>query len=1356
MTPSFIDASTHKQSGTEKDTRTNTTTNTTTSSSSSLLPLHVILPAKPLLPDSYVLTQAPHIHSPLANEVATIDTNTSSVSPTDPLSLDPNHKVDPNNKTSSGGKLTGSSNKSWTRSQDPTPLPMTSELGYPMGESTSHSFNVNSFNTYNIPGQSSVPISRSSSASGTVKETNRVHLEYDPVNKRKILNTYEILREIGRGEHGKVKLAKDLEHNELVAIKIVSRKSKKNRPTLRFKHSPQDVANASDRFIHKLDDYEKKIKREIAIMKKCDQKHIVKLREVLDDKRTFKIYLVLEYMEKGEIKWKKTLKELHQCKNNNECGDDEIPCVSKTCAVVQPTTTAIDYDDDDDYLLSETYAPNLTFKQSRKIFRDVLLGLEYLHKQGIVHRDIKPANLLVSADNVVKISDFGVSFASSLNSNDEGVLMNELELAKTAGTPAFFAPELCQTNFSGSSINLTKNIPPNNINYKIDIWALGVTLYCLLFGKVPFNADSEFKLFQVIVNDDLKFPVDRFSFSAPTPVSQEEFDLAKDLLTKLLDKNSATRWDIAEIKQHPFTLMDLNEGTEEYNDFFHLNDLQNINTNTGATTSELQSQVDLSSTNMLLYASPKMHSLCPLYELDTTNSSSDNNSVVGLGARVKKSLFNALKNGMTVEKNSSTESSEQSSHFNSKSNLFHSDPSIIISETPYSTLALNTSNPDTPPPSSPIPSRNVLPSGGGGGGISLVSSPCASAATTTTGLSPFPVAGIRDRNILLLDVIESEQLGSRRSSVGIISEAPQVETKRNAVGDVYLRNQSIVDTFKDIQEQDERRRSSVLSGLKTTSSNPTGTSSILSTASSSASTPKPFRPSISSDFTPSSTSVPSQPINRRSTCGSSIDDNVVTVKVGPIDINKSRRGSSVISLPVSESFASLDSIDDDYLALKYQDYIRSKGKDPTDQLKSRRGSEVTQSDTALFKQEGLHNASHHHIGDSGVQAITDKLRNFNMTTSMNSEPESKSRFYRRTQGGFAFDGDSDDDEGAIGFGGPKSKPKRPPMQPPQPPPMLRNRSSSSSCSSYSSSGGDESDGDGGNLTLAFTAKVDRPQMFGLDSRVRSHESNLPGLVHTPSYPDVPIIFQDQIPEFEDVPEMLMEMPSIGNSTSSSIAMGPSVSIISSTGSQTTITPSLGYNNNNSTTTALKTPQTDKFVMPPSTPEVLGTLSISHSPMTPKVSGREFSSPQQPPQPPVLHNVFRPQRKIVTSPLGRHEPVSAVIDSINESGTRTESSPGTGTGTGPDPTFNLDQTQVAKKTLAHLYNNHYKKEPLRFPFPNALHYDQEKISADHRPSTKAAVSTATANRLTTKDRFRSNSITIGILQHEPLNRIEIKK
>lgn len=312
----------------------------------------------------------------------------------------------------------------------------------------------------------------------SVKETHHISIDYDPISGRKIVNTYEIIRKLGRGQHGKVKLAKSVETGDFVAIKIVDRTGK---PRL------GKVASSSQ---------EDKVRREIAILKKCVHPNIVRLLEVLDDSTSKKIYLVLEYLEKGEVVW------------HDDSGN-----------------------------------PVMTQQRIRSIARDILSGLEYLHFQGIIHRDIKPANLLLAADDTVKISDFGVSFISSYGTSDE------FELAKTAGTPAFFAPELCCTSLESRK----------PVTHKIDIWAFGVTLFCLLYGRVPFIADSEYELFSVISSKPLELPELPGVNAKMSEEEKQDLVQAKDLLVKLLEKDPDQRIDIPEIKRHPWILKGMSQ-----------------------------------------------------------------------------------------------------------------------------------------------------------------------------------------------------------------------------------------------------------------------------------------------------------------------------------------------------------------------------------------------------------------------------------------------------------------------------------------------------------------------------------------------------------------------------------------------------------------------------------------------------------------------------------------------------------------------------------------------------------------------------------------------------------------------------
>uniref|UniRef100_A0A4W5R665 non-specific serine/threonine protein kinase n=1 Tax=Hucho hucho TaxID=62062 RepID=A0A4W5R665_9TELE len=160
-----------------------------------------------------------------------------------------------------------------------------------------------------------------------------------------------------------------------------------------------------------------------------------------------------------------------------------------------------------------------TEEQTRLYFRDIVLGIEYLHYQKIVHRDIKPANVLLGDDGHVKIADFGVS------NQFEG---NDALLSSTAGTPAFMAPETLSDihqSFSGKAL---------------DVWAMGVTLYCFVFGKVSEPADfCGYFLF--------------FSLLPSLPEISEEL---KTLILKMLDKNPDTRITIPEIKLDPWVTQD--------------------------------------------------------------------------------------------------------------------------------------------------------------------------------------------------------------------------------------------------------------------------------------------------------------------------------------------------------------------------------------------------------------------------------------------------------------------------------------------------------------------------------------------------------------------------------------------------------------------------------------------------------------------------------------------------------------------------------------------------------------------------------------------------------------------------------
>ncbi|CDW72434.1 protein kinase domain containing protein [Stylonychia lemnae] len=162
---------------------------------------------------------------------------------------------------------------------------------------------------------------------------------------------------------------------------------------------------------------------------------------------------------------------------------------------------------------------------AKYVFKQVVDGLHYCHSKGIVHRDMKLDNLLFDEQGVVKICDFGVS--KLLSSSQE--IMTE-----QCGTPAYIAPEILKDKgYKG---------------FGVDIWSLGVCLYAMLFGTVPFKANNMSELHQLILK--AKYSMKEELKPGELPLSED----VKSLLKSLLEPSPDKRITIEGIQQHQWLL----------------------------------------------------------------------------------------------------------------------------------------------------------------------------------------------------------------------------------------------------------------------------------------------------------------------------------------------------------------------------------------------------------------------------------------------------------------------------------------------------------------------------------------------------------------------------------------------------------------------------------------------------------------------------------------------------------------------------------------------------------------------------------------------------------------------------------
>ncbi|MFN0118663.1 MAG: protein kinase domain-containing protein [Elusimicrobiota bacterium] len=151
----------------------------------------------------------------------------------------------------------------------------------------------------------------------------------------------------------------------------------------------------------------------------------------------------------------------------------------------------------------------LPIQKVLEIVSHIASGLDYAHKQGVVHRDIKPGNIMLLKDETLRITDFGIARIQQSSKTATGAVL---------GTPAYMSPE---------------QVNGKKVDGRADIFSLGVTLFELLTGEKPFQADSIAALLYRIANVE---PSDAREYNPNIPVS------VINIISKSLQKDPINRY----------------------------------------------------------------------------------------------------------------------------------------------------------------------------------------------------------------------------------------------------------------------------------------------------------------------------------------------------------------------------------------------------------------------------------------------------------------------------------------------------------------------------------------------------------------------------------------------------------------------------------------------------------------------------------------------------------------------------------------------------------------------------------------------------------------------------------------------
>lgn len=152
----------------------------------------------------------------------------------------------------------------------------------------------------------------------------------------------------------------------------------------------------------------------------------------------------------------------------------------------------------------------INYREAINIANQIANALEHAHKNGVIHRDIKPHNILVTEDKIIKVTDFGIARASN-----SGTIANT---GSVMGSVHYFSPEQARGGYT---------------DHRTDIYSLGVVMYEMLTGSLPYDAESPVTVALKHIQED---------FVVPTMMDSSIPEAINDIVVRSMEKDMGNRY----------------------------------------------------------------------------------------------------------------------------------------------------------------------------------------------------------------------------------------------------------------------------------------------------------------------------------------------------------------------------------------------------------------------------------------------------------------------------------------------------------------------------------------------------------------------------------------------------------------------------------------------------------------------------------------------------------------------------------------------------------------------------------------------------------------------------------------------